>query len=741
MVQILREQTRNYAADQSGAIRQAQLAQNVQEWGSVLQSTGNLAINAVKQTISDRETTEKLQAKAREKQLKLQQEADTNMINTKIGGDAENAVLWWASNEIQNGVDPNTDDFIQKLYAKKDEVYKPYIDQMTSEKGKLFLEAQGKKVVDNIVKSNIGKIAQNRQKAQAKAAFIGTANNLENEAKEFGKIGDWNAFKEATADERKALNKYAKANGIPELSLAVGNIVSFELGQAETNPELILNTYGTKDELREIRREDVGELIHEEAEKKRPFTMKMVEALDKGVLTPLGKVRDEAIEQGVLSKLFSKKERPLSKEEKDELFDKWYEQANIKQDSVQRRLEMLPEEAVEQVRTAFVASKKGEIEEIKKEIRQFPKESKTYKVLEDKIGTIQEQIDNPDEYVADMLTQEIKKAVYPKAKEQFELNKLQAKEADERYAKDFYHILLNPNSEVSFPAIMAFNLGDRPSVEKLFNMSIPDAEMNRVTEAYIKNKMDVIQKTTTDIVATKGLAEKIEELLSYTNENPIAVTKTYMEGLTELHNSGITQKQYDEALAILDRGFDDKVFGQATSRILNNMNRWYPDMPRAMYGTLNFVPPEYMSQIGLPSSNLNMLDEDSVRNFMTTRKQEIKENLMAKIANASRLQTQEERVTALNEIGGWLETEKQKMIDTALTNYGLDVAQLRENKRKYGRAFTQITSNLVHEYMGDKDDGTPWLQPVYDLKAQAAAQKRVLGELESSMKQTTEKAE
>ena len=59
MVDFIRERTRQYTSDQSGAIRQEQLANNVKEWNSVIQSAGRIAGSVIDARKKDAKTTYK----------------------------------------------------------------------------------------------------------------------------------------------------------------------------------------------------------------------------------------------------------------------------------------------------------------------------------------------------------------------------------------------------------------------------------------------------------------------------------------------------------------------------------------------------------------------------------------------------------------------------------------------------------------------------------------------------------
>ena len=119
MVEILRAGTRNYVADQSAAIRQQQVAKNIGEWSDVVKGAANIYSAFEKG------------AEAREAE---RAKADEQIINTQISGKPETELLAWNAKQIEAGIDPNTEEYTKSLYAKRDELYAPYMEQMTSEK-------------------------------------------------------------------------------------------------------------------------------------------------------------------------------------------------------------------------------------------------------------------------------------------------------------------------------------------------------------------------------------------------------------------------------------------------------------------------------------------------------------------------------------------------------------------------------------------------------------------------------
>lgn len=673
MVQFIREQTRQYAADQSGAIETAQLAQNVKEWGDVGQSVGSIAKSIQTQQAKD---------------LKLQEEADEQMINTQIGSKAQTELLKWNVAQIEAGVDPNSDEYTQKLYAKKEELYQPYIDQMTSEKCRSFLQKQGLDTAEKIRQANIGKVAKNRQKAQARAAFVDTANNMKNEAREFGKIGDWEGFKEATEEDRNAMVKYAKANGnkeAAEFAIDSNNITNYLSGMAETDPETVVTILDDKETLKDI--------VYNELEKNNPN---------------------------------------MTEKQKEKAFNELYEKSKQKESADEQLLAVLPDSVLNQYQKSFVAEKKAEEFDIKEKMRELPKDSKSYKSLQKRLEETQAQISDPKDSALSNLRSDLKKTVLPLAKEQLGKNRLMAQKIEEDNVIDTYTRVLNPDTSVSIEAQMALSLG-QPAVEQLFQHSISDEEMHRAYDAYAQAKTNVLKQDRVTFEGTQGMADKLYQFVADKKDNKIVQVKDALEFLTEAHNSAITQDQWEDANNIIYGALKDQVFGDMVASVLEDNNRYFPDMPRAFYGSADFVPAQNISDIGLPSTNLSTLDIDSVKNYMDNESVRISKTAMYMLGQAAQIPAGEDRTNAVNQVANYVATEKKKVYDNAMKTYGLDLAKLRENKRNYGQAFTQLSSRVVVEYMGDDPySGKPLFRQLDNYKEISDARKRILDGLEAS---------
>lgn len=677
MVQILRPQARQYAADQTDAIRTGQVAKNIGEWNQVIQGAGKIASSIV------------------ESRRKEAEEADIDIINTQISSKPETDLLEWNYRQITNGKDPSTEKYTQELYAKRDELYQSYIDQMSSEKGRNLLQQRGLEAAEKIRRANIGKIAKNRQKAQAQVAYTDVLNNMSNEAREFGKLGDWEGFKEATAEDKKALVKYGKANNVKggsEFEIDMDNIKNFALGQAETNPEEILKVYGTKEDYAEVKKKEIKDKMPQ-----------------------------------------------LSDKEADEIFNAMYEKEKIGDYSLEQQSSILPEGVKKQVSDAFVFSKKQEQLSIKEQMKDLPKNSKAHQSFQKRLDEIQEQIDNPEKYVIDILTSDIKKAVVPIAKEKFEANRLLEQKIQQESIKDTYTMVLNPDTSVSLQAQMALSLG-QPAVENLFQQSVSDEEMHKAYDAYAQAKTNVLTRQYATVEATEAVADKLYKFLSNPSENDIVMIKDGLELLTEMHKADLTQDQWEDLNNVMYGALKDRKFADLSSDVLEDNNRYFPDLPLVFsLGSQDIAPQSAPEVAGLQSNVLYKSTLGAVKTYLDKESIRISKDAMAMLGQVAQLPTAEQRAEGVNQVQNYVASEKKKVYDNAMKSYGIDLAKLRENKRNFGQAFTQIGRNTV-EYMGDDPySNEPLFRPLTDYTAISNARKRILEGLESSKKSSEEK--
>lgn len=658
MVQFIREQTRHYAADQTSAIRQGQLTQNVGEWNKIVQGAGKIASSVMSG----------LESKALE--------ADEQMINTQIGSQAQTELLKWNAQQIQAGVDPNTDEYTQKLYAKRDELYQPYLDKMTSEKGRNILQKQGLDTAERIRQSNIGQIAKNRQKAQARQAFADTAKNMQNDAREFGKLGDWKGFKEATKDDRKAMVDYAKANGDPkaaEFAVDANNITNYLAGLSESEPEAVVAMVGDKDTLKEI--------VYDRIDKEKPG---------------------------------------LSDKKKEEIFEDMYKDANQEQVGKEALLEVLPESVLKQYTDSFVAAKKEEVQDIKDRMKETPKGSKAYEHLESRLDEAEKQIEAPKDSAIEDLRSDLKKTILPIAKEQIGKNKLMEQKVAEENVIDTYRTVLNPNTSVSFEAQMALSLG-QPAVEQLFQHSISDEEMHKAYDAYAQAKTDVLTRNYTTIEGTEAMIDAYRKVLEHDPADQLGAIKEVFDGFVALHNAPVTQEQIDNYQNAMYAALQDGAFADLMRSFTSLQDIYTPDtdwfqnalgrVNTSMVGDKNTPEGIKLANMGLTSKAVMAQDVDTVEKYFRNKVVDITNNTGGMLALAASQQDPEARRVLGQQAVDYYTSEKRKTFDYAMQNFGIDMGALRE-AYKAGREVITNVGGVTVRYLGDNPStGLPNFEP------------------------------
>lgn len=665
MVQFVREQMRKYNADQTEAIRLSQTAQNISEWGQVIQGASRIANSIM-------DAREKAAKEAEKKAI----EADQQMIDTQIGSQAQTELLKWNVQQIEAGVDPNTDEYTQKLYAKRDELYQPYLDRMTSEKGRNALQKQGLDTAERIRQSNIGQIAKNRQKAQARQAFADTAKNMQNDAREFGKLGDWAGFKEATKDDRKAMVDYAKANGDPkaaEFAVDASNITNYLAGLSETEPESVVAMLDDKDTLKEIVYDRIG------------------------------------------------KEKPgLSDKKKEEIFEDMYKDANQEQVGKEALLEVLPESVLKQYTDSFVAAKKEEVQDIKDRMKETPKGSKAYEHLESRLDEAEKQIEAPEDSAIEGLRSDLKKTVLPIAKEQIGKNKLMEQKIAEESIVDTYRTVLNPDTSVSFEAQMALSLG-QPAVEQLFQHSISDEEMHKAYDAYAQAKTDTLTRKYATVEGTEAMIDAYRKVLEHDPADQLGAIKEAFDGFVALHNAPVTQKQIDNYQNAMYAALQDGAFADLMRSFTSLKDIYTPDtdwfqnalgrVNTSVIGDKNTPEGVKLANMGLTSKAIAAQDIDTVEKYFRNKVVDITNNTGGMLALAASQQDPEARKALGHEAIDYYTSEKRKTFDYAMQSFGIDMGALRE-AHKSGREVITNVGGVTVRYLGDNPStGMPNFEP------------------------------
>lgn len=660
MVGIIRDQTRNYQADQRDAIAQQQLAQNISEWGTVVNKVGKIWASAYADNVA----------------------ADNEMINTQIGDTLSNDLNTWNNENIAKGVDPTTDDYKQKLYAKRDEIFQPYIDQMSTDKGRATLKKMALDAGESIRKSNIGKIAQHRKAAQAQAAFAATGKQYQNDAFEFGKLGDWDAFQEGTKAQYDAMVKFQKKKGgdeaaaATEFQLGYNGLINYLGGYAQSEPETVVAML------------DKDGDAHEQL---------------KGI-----------IPEKVLDK-YTESHTNMLKEQKR---------------AAQERLKSLP------------AGSKAH-DALKKQIKEL--DDKIANPDEEAFGLLREDLakvvlpeakKNAEKAALERKQMEERYAVdtfaatlSPDAQERF--NAKSAIGGPITRANSYIkNLMADKETKGPFAKLKkAYN----DATEAAKDVLKTDPEMPQNQEVQYKASQAVAEKL------NKALAEGDTpdiERLAYGFEAIAELRKT----------PGMTEGNIEKVQNILHAGLYDKVFAGMASNVMQNPDKFFPDNSwlQNIFANPTPVDPfesgEYKQSarniMGLPSNETRDTDIDTVDKYFRSNAIRITDTAINMLDKAAQLPTTELRQAAVQEVSNYVASEKEKVYNNAIKSYGIDLNVLRDQKKTTGRAFTTI-GGFVYEFMGDTPEG----KPIFEIPSQWGLEKEIRTRIEANMKMLDQKGE
>lgn len=283
MVQILREQTRNYTADQSAAIRTAQIAENVGEWNSVIQGAGKIAKSVIN-----------AQEKAKKEAEKKALEADTAMINTQIGQKASVLAQNTIQKEVESGkLNPNTASGQKRIEDIAAENYASYYGQGQTEKFDTDIATMQRKTADEGLKKAF-KLYEDYQKKQASDSMEYISLYNSKMAEEAGRVGDFDSYMSFTERTTEPVVKYMVTHGSDkdeETAAAKWRLrqgTSYLIGMAQDKPVEAARIIGIQD------RKAVEDLLKEQNPK---MSKKEVKALTDSIMKSESQVADEKLEK------------------------------------------------------------------------------------------------------------------------------------------------------------------------------------------------------------------------------------------------------------------------------------------------------------------------------------------------------------------------------------------------------------------------------------------------------------
>ena len=655
-------------------------------------------------------------------------DAADKMVATDMAGRLKNDLLRW--NMAQRESNPSyigTAEHEKRMrdeYARLSSMY----GQGLGEAGRAEFQEKTQSAVNDFISNDVKWAYQQKIKAGENSAK-NIAETMNKAARVYGANGDIEGFKEAHKESRDNLAKYAKKTGMKNadkalLEFDIKSATDYLKGQSETDPMSVIEALGDKETIIKAQKEklkegDTGGLgqalwgIGKAARK----------------LFPGAEFVDEYIVQ-----------HPGSAED-------WYKESGLEQSGKEKFLEILPDDYRQTIADGYVKTAQEQMAELKKEQSHLAKGSKAYKSLTKQMEDLQATIDNPDDIVVDVVRNSIKETVLPEARKNLDLHKLAEQELQQQQVVETYTMSMSPDKDVADAANFALALG-QPTAEQLFNMSITPEAMHKAWERYKENDNKVKFNTMVEFEATEAVADGLSKIRDYQGNNPLEVIKYALDVQADLgETANMTETQKDVIQNILYTAVQDKAFGDVVSAVLSSENRHFPDTSwfsntfmradTALYGYKGERAKEYDLQ-GIVSSDIGQQDVDTVNDYLKAETVRITNDVMGLLALAAKEPDINKRAQMAQEAANYLATEKRRVYDTAMKSYGIDLQRLREVKKEYGHAYTQVGATLK-EYLGDDPStGEPLWADYWNSAEANEARKRALGDLkatEEEMKQ------
>lgn len=278
MVQIIRPQMRNYQADQTEAIEQQQITQNISEVAGVVQGVANI-YNAYQ--------------RGEQQRTKEAEQADQDIINAEIGEQA-NIQAGVEAEKALGSLDPTSEagmSAINEAYAK---AYAPYAEQMGSERGKIALQTKQRQGADAYIKS-ASKAYNSKEAVKARQAAANLRNAMSFKAEELGAVGDIETFRDLASKNIETIGKYVESQGgdkqqaMLQTKAQYGN--DFIIGKINANPLEAASIIGVDDIARDqmikaisqqnpnLSKREAGAIVDEAYKRKTDWSNKQLEEI------------------------------------------------------------------------------------------------------------------------------------------------------------------------------------------------------------------------------------------------------------------------------------------------------------------------------------------------------------------------------------------------------------------------------------------------------------------------------
>ena len=705
MVQILREQTRQYAADKSSAIRTEQIAQNIGEWQDTISGAAKV-YDAVKKDFID---TPRKEA----------EEADKNIIATQYGKTAHNETIGQLDT-LADKYGADSERFKEEAYALADKNYAPQIEGMTSEKYKLEMQSKLRDTKDYI---DTYKNTQRAKSIQERKAQI----SAERLVKDFGK----------EAYEQGARQEYSDINGVDDYV----KYVTKKTGAPE-----------------EVVRAGVEREIG---------TSRMLGVIDNDIVTAASALDDEEVLKDYFTNVVNNDPQydRYSDSEKQKVIQGLIDDETRKETSDENLRSALGEDYLSALEDYYTKDLNEEKVRLKRELSLVNSKSQRASDLKKKIDKIDSQLAEVDEReILDLARKEMKggyngnpglgsvlKQRYAEFKQEMKVD---------RYNNSVYTLTdaMNPNPLIAQQAQWKIwaaenNLIDKNSTElgewenksssKYNPLMSPIKDEVNVDELasdyrqYIKNSETVKTQLHTTYEGTLAMSDALQDLLNRPDLTPIQAVALGYKAINTMEEAPITEDQRQTFRNLVVRAIQDRGFGDMAKSVLENSNRYYPDtnwmentFPNLLGNAadrLTFelsgvhLPSHEVS--GMPEGGVRRTDISNVKKMMDARTQEAINTALHQMVNVAYL-PKEQQMAAFQQISDDLVTAKKDIFDEAMMNYGIDLKYLDNELNTKGRAYARI-GFVVKEYKGRDSEGLPLFED-YMSPDQAAAGKKIL---------------
>lgn len=703
MVEFIREKTRQYAADQSGAIRQGQIAQNVSEWNSVTQQAGNLAIKTAKQIISDKEN-----------QRKLQEEADKNIIATQYGKTAHNATI----NELDKLAEKygaESDKFKEEAYALAERNYAPQIEGMKTEKYRTEMESKLRGTKDYIDTYKNTRRAKSIEGAKAQVA----ANNL---VRDFGD----EAYQQGTRQEYKDIRgvdeyvKYqSKKTGIEEsdIKAAVERDIAFSrmLGVIDTDIVSAASALGDK----EILQDYFTNVVETDPEYANASESEKQQAIEKLVADEtLKQTSDEHLRNTLgaeyIKSLESRYTKGLSEEKvalQKELSlsnpkSKKAEDLRAKLEEVKGKIDAIEEGDIldiarEELKGGYGINNTGLNAMLKQRYSEFKQQMKV-EAYNNSVYTWADALDpNP------LVAQEARWKIW--ANENGLIDKQSTEIGEwENKKQSKYNPLMSP-------------IKDEVNIDELASDY----------QQYIKDSESVKTQLHENYEGTMAMHDALQDLWNTPDLTPIQAVALGYKAINKMNEAPITEDQRQTFNNLVVRAIQDKGFGDMARAVLEYGDKYYPDtnwMENAfaksgIVSTTLGKLPSLLEETGTPEGGVRRTDVSNVKRMMDSKIQQAINGAMHAMVDVAYL-PKEQQLPAFQQISNELVATKRRIFDEAIMNYGIDLNSLDEQLNTKGRAYARI-GGVVKEYKGRDSEGLPLFEDT-GIKEQVAEAKRIL---------------